>query len=217
MQNATPPAAAETSSGLPIVLAPGFQDTERKLDKLAAYLARHGGTPAPLSPQPTDASVGLDILAAKLAGLIDERLGPDARFDLFGFSMGGLMERYYLQHFGGAARVRRFVTLATPHRGTWTARVLRSQPALEQMKPGSDFLTALNADTAHLDRVAFVALWTPFDLSVTPPARAFLPAYPHRRVFSLFHGYLLQDPLVIRAIGDCFLLPNALPVQLPSG
>lgn len=189
----------------PIVLTPGFLDDQRKVSRLVALLKRRGRQPVVISPQPTDASVGIDTLAVALAQEIDAQLGTDQPIDFFGFSMGGLIGRYYLQALGGAERVRRFVTLATPHRGSWTARLLPVRPALAQMYPDSDFLAELNRDLALLSACDFTALWTPFDLSVTPAQHAYLPTLGERRLFSPFHGTLLHDPNVLREVARCFV------------
>jgi triacylglycerol lipase len=119
--------------------------------------------------------------------------------------MGGLIGRYYLQCLGGATWMRRLVTLATPHRGSWTARLVPARPALLQMYPGSDFLCELNQDLTLLAQHDFMALWTPFDLSVTPAHNAYLPALPARRLFSPFHGTLLHDPIVLREVTKAFM------------
>ncbi len=194
----------------PLVLTPGFLDDERKLSWLVANLKRSGLQPVVISPQPSDASVGIDILALALAEEIERQFGSSQIFDFFGFSMGGLIGRYYLQRLGGARRVRRLVTLATPHRGTWTAKLMpTSRPALAQMRPDSDFLTDLNHDVAQLAQYDFMAFWTPFDLSVTPGHNAYLPTLPATRLFSPFHGTLLHDPLVLYSVTQIFRSQNA--------
>lgn len=193
----------------PVVLVPGYQDNRKKMVPLAAYLSARGFDPLPLSPQPSNGSVGIDELANKLAEQIDAALGPDQPFNLFGFSMGGLIGRYYLQRLGGVRRVTRFVTLATPHLGSWSAKWIRSQqaPAIVQMRPGSAFLQELNDDLATLDQVSFTAMWTPFDLSVTPYHHAYLPDRPTQRVLSPFHGLLVYDLSVQRTVERMLRMP----------
>jgi triacylglycerol lipase len=191
----------------PLVLTPGYQDTTRKLARLAAYLRGQGLCVLVLSPQPSNGKVGIDALAQQLAAQIDAALGPERPFDFFGFSMGGLIGRYYLQRLGGTGRIRRMVTLATPHLGTWSAYGAPARPAIRQMRPGSDFLAALNEQPEALDQVAFSALWTPFDLSVTPAHHGYLPGRPAQRIWSPFHGLLVHDPRVIRAVADYYLPP----------
>jgi triacylglycerol lipase len=198
-----------TTLDCPIVLTPGFLDDARKLSWLVAHLQRSGLQPIVISPQPSDASVGIDTLALALAEEIEHQIGPSQAFDFFGFSMGGLIGRYYLQRLGGARRVRRLVTLATPHRGSWTAKLMpSSRPALAQMRPDSDFLTDLNQDVALLAQHDFMALWTPFDLSVTPGHNAYLPTLPSTRLFSPFHGTLLHDPMVLHSLTHIFMSQN---------
>lgn len=181
---------------------------------VAAALAKAGRQAYALSPQPSDGTVGIDVLARQLARQIDATFNPAVRFDYIGFSMGGLMGRYYLQQLGGAARVARFITVATPHRGSLTAQPLRHYPALQQMTPESDFLAQLNCDLTHLRQTNFCAVWTPFDLSVTPPSHAYLPDFPHHRVWSPFHATLLMDPWVIRLLVN--LLQNEPPAAPPA-
>jgi triacylglycerol lipase len=190
----------EKGSCYPVVLTPGYHDDARKLSWLASSMRLSGLQPVIISPQPSDASVGIDDLARKLAVEIEEQLGPTQPFDFFGFSMGGLIGRYYLQRLGGAQRMRRLVTLATPHRGSWTARLLPSRPALAQMYPGSDFLADLNQDLTLLAERDFMAFWTPFDLSVTPAYNCYLPGLPSMRLYSPFHATLLHDPIVLREV-----------------
>ena len=196
-----------TGTRHPVVLIPGYRDNIKKVAPLADYLRGQGFETLPLAPQPSDGSVGIDELAGLLADQIEAELGPDQPIDLFGFSMGGLIGRYYLQRLGGARRMRRLVTLATPHRGTYTGRLLPPRPALLQMYPGSDFLNDLNEDLTLLAQRDFVALWTPFDLSVTPAHHAYLPTLPEKRIYSPFHGTLLHDPIVLRTVVNLFMRP----------
>lgn len=201
-------------SQMPLVLTPGYMDDERKLTWMASYLRRYGLQPLIISPQPSDATVGIDLLAERLAGEIEQRLGPHQPFDFFGFSMGGLIGRYYLQRLGGAKRVRQFVTVATPHRGTWTARLVPALPALEQMYPDSGFLKDLNQDQMMLAQHNFMAFWTPFDLSVTPAHNCYLPDLPSTRLYSPFHATLLHDPIVLREVTTYFLAQSVATIAL---
>lgn len=198
----------------PVVLTPGYLDNEYKVNWLAAAMRRRGLHPLVISPQPSDASVEIQVLAEKLAAELDAQLDSDQPIDLFGFSMGGLIHRVYVQQMGGAPRVRRMMTVATPHRGSWTPTWLPPRPALRQMAPNSDFLTALNADLSALHRLDFLAVWTPFDLSVLPGSAAYLPGLAARRVYSPFHATLLRDPVVIHTVVEWFL---AAPFTQPAG
>ncbi len=183
---------------LPIVLVPGIGDDERKVRMLAARVEKAGRRPLAIAPQPSDGTVSIETLAQLLSERIDAALGAEAPFDLFGFSMGGIVSRCYLQQMGGLARVRRFVTLATPHRGTWLAFRYPSLPAVQQMRPSSAFLTALNDEMHLLEQIAFTSLWSPLDLTIMPASSSALPVGRSLRVISPWHGTLLYDPNVLR-------------------
>lgn len=187
----------------PVILVPGIGDDERKLRMLVRRLQQAGRQPIALSPQPSDGSAPIDTLARLLADAISDALGPDQPLDLFGFSMGGLICRYYLQQLGGLSRTRRFVTLASPHRGTWVAYRYPGRPAARQMRPHSPFLAALNAEMHLLEQVAFASLWSPLDMTILPASNSALPVGRSVRVLSPMHGTLLYDPNVLRQVAAC--------------
>jgi len=72
-------------------------------------------------------------LGTALDALAEERGDPDARFNVLGHSMGGLVARYYLRHGGsepsevtgvpwaGARRIRNLILVATPNSGSISA------------------------------------------------------------------------------------------------
>ncbi|OUC05635.1 hypothetical protein RY27_26030, partial [Litorilinea aerophila] len=150
-------------------------------------------------PQPSTGEVALEQLAGQLAEAIVARFGESRPLNLFGFSMGGLIVRYYLQILGGVERVQRLVTLATPHRGTWLGWLFRRE-ASRQMRPGSAFLQELNRDLSPLERVQFTSIWTPLDLTIVPAWSSRLPVGRSQIVWAPFHGTLLQNPRVHRAV-----------------
>lgn len=63
---------------------------------------------------------------------------------LVGHSMGGLAIRTWLRRFGADPRVHRVVTIGSPHRGTWLAR-LALAPNATQMRLASPWLAELTA------------------------------------------------------------------------
>ncbi len=179
----------------PVLLIHGFLDTGAVFRRVAARFAAEGIETHALNLRPNDGRVGLDALAGQLDTFARTRLAPDQPFDLIGFSMGGLIARYYVQRLGGVDRVRRLITLAAPHRGTiWSH--FAPLPGLRQMRPGSAFIEDLNSDADMLRRVEFVSLWTPFDLLVFPARRAILPDHPDVRIPAAAHPLMLSDPRV---------------------
>lgn len=188
-------------TALPVVLIPGWLDQAKRLDALAGHLRAAGRQVVTISPQPSDGSVPLETLAVQALAEIDARFGPKAAFDQVGFSMGGLIGRVILHWLGGRERIRRFVTISTPHRGVVSAG-WAWQPALRQMQLCSPFLQSLNS---HLDDLAsrpFLSVWTPLDLTVLPATSAVLPVGVARRILSPAHGWMVYDPRVQRAVAQ---------------
>ncbi|MCC9074553.1 alpha/beta fold hydrolase [Litorilinea aerophila] len=194
-----PTASSWGEAAVVTVMVPGFADDERCLTALQAALAQAGLPAVAISPQPSTGEVALEQLAGQLAEAIVARFGESRPLNLFGFSMGGLIVRYYLQILGGVERVQRLVTLATPHRGTWLGWLFRRE-ASRQMRPGSAFLQELNRDLSPLERVQFTSIWTPLDLTIVPAWSSRLPVGRSQIVWAPFHGTLLQNPRVHRAV-----------------
>lgn len=86
----------------------GFSETDRTL-VVAAYDWRK------------DNALAAEVLATHIDAAVTNH-GADAEISILGHSMGGLVSRYYLEsgHFNtrpGFSRVRRLLTLGTPHNG----------------------------------------------------------------------------------------------------
>ena len=115
--------------------------------------------------------------------------------DLVAHCVGGLVARLYLQS-GGATRVDRCITLATPHSGslspTWGPSGL-----LPLLRPDSAFIQELNDPARRADGVRYSSLWAERDLAVLPPDSA---AYPE------------GDAVCIQGVGHLGILvhPDAL-------
>lgn len=127
--------------------------------------------------------------------------------DLVAHSMGGVVARRFLHNAGLAeARVRRLVTLGSPHRGTSAARLGPGACAID-MRPGSAFLRGIDGDletmpprtvlSIHGDRDIFGHLGTAL---VPPPQENLL-------LPGLGHGGLLFSPRVARAVAAALPAP----------
>ncbi len=160
-------AAPENTARRPVLLVHGLKDDARKMEPMARYLRSQGWAVCTLSLRPSWGQLGLEALAQQVAAEADRRFAPGQKFDLVAFSMGGLVSRYYLQRLGGLDRVGRFITLSTPHHGTWLAYLIPNA-GCRQMRPGSAFLKDLASDEARLKQVRFTSFWTPFDLIIIP-------------------------------------------------
>lgn len=184
-----------------VILIPGWLDIESKMDALSDYLQGEGFATQIVSPQPSDGSVPIETLAAQAMAEIDKVIGVDAPFDYVGFSMGGLIGRVILHWLGGKGRIRRFVTISTPHRGVLGAQ-LTWQPALRQMQMDGHFIKVLNEHLDDFDATPFLSIWTPLDLTVIPPDSSVLPVGKSQKIISPAHALMLRDPRVQRSVAD---------------
>ncbi len=140
----------------------------------------------------------LRMLAAQLDRHIQARWG-DQVVDLLGFSMGGVIGRIWLQDLGGASRCRRFISVGSPQRGTFTAQwIPRCMFAgLADMKRGSALLNHLNTTLASLDAVECTSFFCRWDLMVMPGWQAVLPVGAQRAIPVLTHAQLISNPRAI--------------------
>ena len=118
----------------PVLMIHGIDDTAAVFNRMTTYLSGRGWSTHRLSLIPNNGSVGLDRLAHQVADYSDRHFPKGRPFDLVGFSMGGLVSRYYLQRLGGLDRVHRFISLSAPHNGSWAAH-LRWNHGAAQMRP----------------------------------------------------------------------------------
>lgn len=188
----------------PVVLVHGIWNTAEIFSVLRAHLEREGWQVHALSMQPNNGDAPLEELAEQVKHFVDERLEPAQRFDLIGFSMGGLVSRYYVQRLDGLSRLERFVTVSAPHNGTilgWFSH----RYGVRQMKPKSPFIQDLNQDITRLSQVQFFSLWTPFDLLILPP-RSSAVSEAVGRTFRLkvpAHNRMIQEQQALEKICWC--------------
>lgn len=182
-----------------VVLVHGLWNTVNIFWRLRSDLEGQGWTVYAVNLWPNNGDIGIEQQAQQLRGFVEQSLGNTQPFDLLGFSMGGLVSRYYLQRLGGLRRVRRFVGVAVPHYGSALAW-FRWNVGGRQMRPGSDFLADLNQDMDQLQSCRPVWLWTPYDLLVLPARHCCLPVGENQRLPVSSHNGLLRDQRSLAAI-----------------
>ena len=82
--------------------------------------------------------------------------------------MGGLVARAYLRKHGGA-KVRRVITIGTPHQGSVHAYLVAGT-SLSQLRPGNAWLGALPPPAPGMPPI--VSLWSWHDSMVAPQTSA---------------------------------------------
>ena len=153
---------------LPIVFVHGFWDKSSVFKFMSTYLKDKGWKVyEQFQIIPNNGMISIEEMAEQLAGYINVQLGPEASFLLIGFSMGGLVSRYYVQSLGGIDRVKHLITISSPHHGTWMA-YLFNRKACIQMRPNSTFLKTLNKEVTILQKISMTSIWANYDTTILP-------------------------------------------------
>ena len=176
----------------PVLLVHGINDTGAVFNKMGLYLRQRGLSVYTVDLVPNNGAEVLDKLAQQVANYVAATFEPEQPLDLVGFSMGGIVSRYYLQRLGGIERVQRFITISSPHKGTVIAYG-SWQPGCVQMRPNSDFLKDLNSDVQMLKQIDFTSIWTPYDLMILPATSSQLEIGKEVTVPVVLHPLMLTD------------------------
>jgi triacylglycerol lipase len=142
----------------------------------------------------------LETLTETLVKMIDElrvALQVD-KVDLVGHSMGGIIGRNYVQNRGGTARVRKLVTLGSPHHGSKLAPFAVSSMGLTLL-PGSEFLRTFNQTTLPAE-TQVTAIYTRYDNVVLPASSARMDGATNIELAGMGHTALLFHPDALQAV-----------------
>ncbi len=202
---------ADQASPGPVLVVPGYGGDVSDLDPLVAELRRQKRQVVVFVP--TGRGTGdLLVQAERLAALVTKvrRQTGATSVDLVGYSAGGVVARLYVRD-GGAAVVRRVLTLGSPHHGSEVAALAQEAAggcptACEQLVPGSDLLRRLNAGDETPTGPRWVTVRTAEDRIVTPVDSAALEGALNILVqrqcpgSETPHGGLPADPVVLATL-----------------
>lgn len=153
---------------IPIVMVHGYFSNRGYFGPLVRALERHGVGPI-FTPSFVSAFATIEDYVAQLAAYI-ERIAQatgERQVILVCHSMGGLAARAYMCTHG-SARVRKLVTIASPHNGTVHAR-FGAGPNAQQMVHDSRFLKTLCEKEGDAGPgVPATSIYTPHDNLVAP-------------------------------------------------
>jgi triacylglycerol lipase len=192
-------APVRPSAARRVVLVHGIYNSGRYMGNMQRLLESRGWTVYAVSLRPNDASISFEAMAGQLDAFVQKNIPGDAKFDLVGFSMGGLVCRYYIQRMRGYARVRRFVTLSTPNHGTIWAW-LSGRAGVKEMRPGSALLRELNADPSKLAPLRYTSIYTPVDLTIVPPDSSRMSVARNVVSWVPFHALMVWMPGPLRVV-----------------
>ncbi len=184
----------------PVILVHGIFSSAADMVRLTKALRAHGREVFTPTLEPSNGKAQIENLAEQLADFAEQKV-PGRKFDLVGFSMGGLISRYYVQRLGGVNRVEHLVTIAAPHHGTLMAHFFPGS-GCEQMRPGSSFLLDLERDADTLRAIPFTSYRTPLDLVVFPARNSVMAQAKNVRIWASLHPSFILEKRCIRAITD---------------
>ena len=177
----------------PVLLIHGIFDTVTVFKQMSAYLSARGWSVYSLNLVPNFGIIGLEELAHGLADYIAKTFATEKPIDLIGFSMGGIVTRYYLQRLGGIERVQRYISISAPNHGTVMAYSLPFT-GVNQMRPNSELLRDLNRDGSELlGKIDFTFMWTPFDLMIIPAHSSRMTVGKEVKLPILLHKWMIKD------------------------
>ena len=141
-------------------------------------------------------------LAESLDEIIIKKYGNEKEIDILGFSMGGIIARYWIKKFNGYLKTKRFISIGSPHNGTLTAQLVPRNllKGISEMKINSSLLKELSEYDYLLKEIECISFYTRWDLMVFPGWRAKLPI---GKIFNLSiykHRNLVRNPIAIDAI-----------------
>jgi len=186
--------------GLPVLLIHGYACNSGYWRPLSAQLARAGISHYGIDLEPPGASI--DAYAPQVQAAIERLCAATGskQVIIVGHSMGGLVARAWLRRYGAAA-VARVITLGTPHHGTALAHLGPGGNAV-QMRYRSEWLAALAASEANLQRSLFSSIYSVHDNIVAPQDSGALPGARNLVFGAIGHVALGRHPVILRCALD---------------
>jgi pimeloyl-ACP methyl ester carboxylesterase len=195
--NGPVPAVSASSRPSYVLLVPGYGGSTTALSQLATRIRATGRT-ATVVQLPGNGTGDLTAQARVLDGYVNDALqdgsGP---VTVIGYSAGGVAAWLWDVDYGGAAKVRRIITLGSPLHGAQLAALGAAfvpgecPVACQQLVPGSSLLTGLQQSPVSA-RPPWLSLWTTDDQVVQPPDSARLAGAVNVPLQSVCPGAVIQ-------------------------
>jgi len=146
----------------------------------------------------------VEELAQRLKSFVEEvrQVTGVAQVDIVAHSLGGLIVRYAIQRLDMAHSVRTFVSMATPHLGTYAAQYANT-PLTLAIRPDSRILCDLNRDDMKNYPIRFVTIFSNRDVYIVPNEMMMHPHAENIFVPNVSHSQHLVSPPVFRKVAQC--------------
>lgn len=180
-----------------LLFIPGLHDSPRVMRRIRNYFDSKGFHVHVLAITPNDASISIHQASKQVRKYIEQI--PEEKIILIGFSMGGIIARYFTQAIDKGARVQKLITLGSPHHGTLLAHFFK-RDGMKDMRFKSKLLNELNSNLTIFHKIPFLSIWTPFDLMIIPAVSSNLPGIENKIIPTLTHPGLISRTRVFEAI-----------------
>ena len=194
--------AAMPSQGLPVLLIHGYVCNRGYWTQLSGELARAGIAHDAVDLEPIAADIEDFVPQVERAiEALCARTGSN-RVIIVAHSMGGLVARAWLRHFG-AARVARILTIGTPHHGTALANLAAGANArqMSRINGAPDaWLAQLAASETPETRALITSVYSHHDNIVAPQTSAHLPGARNLAFGGIGHVALASDVRVLHQL-----------------
>ena len=186
----------------PIVLIHGLWNTSDIFKYLTRKLDRYSIDYFAPTLQHDFGKVSIIDLTRSLNDLINDKYGFDREIDLLGFSMGGIVGSCWLKYFDGNKRIKKFISVGSPHKGTLTAQIVPRSTfkGISEMKINSKLLKDLYSSNDFLENVNCISFFTNWDLMVFPGWKAYLPKGNKYSLNIFKHKNLMKNEYAINEI-----------------
>ncbi|QUH04293.1 lipase [Saccharopolyspora erythraea] len=193
------PAMAQASD--PVVFVHGYRGQAATWDDMKARFAESGYAQERLHAFEYPVGISNAEAAQRLSTYVGDVLTKTgaSKVDVVSHSMGALNSRHWMKFLGGADVVDDWVGLGAPNHGTETAR-LCADVACQEMRPGSEFLNALNADDATPGAANYGNFWSDCDGVVQPARSAVLAGATNVQVGCVNHVDLVRNHEVYQRV-----------------
>ncbi|KAB8048641.1 alpha/beta fold hydrolase [Janthinobacterium sp. FT14W] len=188
--------------GLPVLLVHGYVCNGGYWTKLSRQLAQAGIVHKAVDLEPFDASIDDYVVQVEQALQALCTLTGKPQAIIVAHSMGGLVARAWLRHYG-AARVARIITIGTPHHGTALAKLAAGTNARQMSRIGgapSGWLAQLAASETGETRALITSIYSHHDNIVAPQSSAHLPGARNLAFGGIGHVALASDARVLRQL-----------------
>ena len=203
----TGPPKVEPPLHYPIIFIHGYFGDSTTWSSTVARFRADGWTDRELVNWQYDYTQSNVVIAGLLANKVDSVLAASGakHVNLVTHSMGSLVARYYIRNLlpGGdtATRVDAVVSLAGTNHGTVVAGLCGAVSCVE-MRPGSAFLTSLNAGDETPGTPRYATWWSACDEAVIPQNSAVLNGAQNTQTPCLRHSEIYQNDAVYQAVRE---------------